>query len=104
MLHTIIKFQILHTILKFLSLTLILIINFFQSKPGKKLAVEEEKRILGLVLLRGDKIISMSVDGPPQKNEDDLKMPKAGGLSGPGQAKAAPRAVPVIPQQQMPGN
>lgn len=50
----------------------------FQPKPGKKLNVEEEKRVLGLILLRGDKIISMSVDGPPQKGDDDIKIPKAG--------------------------
>jgi len=71
-------------------------------KPGRKLVNEEEKRILGLVLLRGDKIISMSVDGPPQKNDDDVKMPKAGGLGGPGISKPAARAVPIMPQQ-MPG-
>jgi small nuclear ribonucleoprotein B and B' len=71
-------------------------------KPGKKLVNEEEKRILGLVLLRGDKIISMSVEGPPQKNDDEIKLPKAGGLGGPGVSKPAARAVPIMPQQ-MPG-
>jgi hypothetical protein len=34
-----------------------------------------------LVLLRGDKIISMSVDGPPQKGDDDVKIPKAGNMT-----------------------
>ncbi|KAI6241442.1 Sm domain-containing protein [Aphelenchoides fujianensis] len=72
-----------------------------KAKPGKKLVNEEEKRVLGLVLIRGDKIISMSVDGPPQK-EDEIKLPKAGGLGGPGTAKPGVRGVPIVPPQ-MPG-
>lgn len=53
-------------------------------KPGKKTNNEEEKRVLGLVLLRGDKIISISVEGPPQKEDSGAQLPKAGGLGGPG--------------------
>ncbi|KAI1712078.1 LSM domain-containing protein [Ditylenchus destructor] len=64
--------------------------------PGKKITTEEEKRILGLVLLRGDKIISISVEGPPQK-EDDAPKIKAGGVGGPGVAKPAGRPMPAMP-------
>lgn len=71
-------------------------IRRIKPKPGKKLINEEEKRTLGLILLRGDKIISMSVDGPAQK-EDDARIPKAGGAGGPGQAKPATRAMPQVP-------
>lgn len=72
-------------------------------KPGKKVTNEEEKRVLGLVLLRGDKIISISVEGPPQKEDDSAKLPKAGGLGGPGAAKPAARGMPVMPNMGPPG-
>uniref|UniRef100_A0A914D307 Sm protein B n=1 Tax=Acrobeloides nanus TaxID=290746 RepID=A0A914D307_9BILA len=67
-------------------------------KPGKKTSTEEEKRVLGLVLLRGDKIISISVEGPPQKEDSSAQLPKAGGLGGPGMAKSAGRGMPMVPQ------
>lgn len=90
-------------------------------KPGKKVVNEEEKvsnfiqifrcvkrgnifqRILGLVLLRGDKIISISVEGPPQKDDDAPKIPKAGGMGGPGVAKPAGRPMPPMPTAPIPG-
>jgi hypothetical protein len=71
-------------------------------KVGKKTTVEEEKRILGLVLLRGDKIISISVEGPPQREDSGAQIPRAGGLGGPGQAKGAGRGMPMGPPQGMP--
>ena len=67
-------------------------------KPNKpKPANLEEKRVLGLVLLRGDKIISLSVDGPPQKDDDGIKIPKVGAMGGPGVARPSARGMPMMP-------
>ena len=63
----------------------------------------EEKRTLGLVLLRGELVVSLSVDGPPPP-EDDLRTvlggPGAGVMQAPPQAFG--RGAPV-PPPGMPG-
>ena len=62
-----------------------------ESKSGDK-EEREEKRVLGLVLLRGDSVVSMSIEGPPPPEPAEKFAP-----GGPGIGKAAGRGMPVQP-------
>ncbi|KAI8643512.1 hypothetical protein BD408DRAFT_364725 [Parasitella parasitica] len=57
----------------------------------------EQKRTLGLVILRGETIVSMSIDGPPPPSTDDIRSRGPGLMAGPGMGKPMGRGLPAAP-------
>ena len=53
----------------------------------------EEKRTLGLVILRGESIVSISVEAPPPQHAEKVKLV----AQGPGMGRPAGRGLPVAP-------
>jgi small nuclear ribonucleoprotein B and B' len=64
-----------------------------KAKKGTGITEEKlEKRVLGLIILRGDSVVSMTIEGPPPPEGDEKITP-----GGPGVAKAAGRGLPIAP-------
>mmetsp|Transcript_77725 Transcript_77725/g.69561 ORF Transcript_77725/g.69561 Transcript_77725/m.69561 type:complete len:221 (+) Transcript_77725:129-791(+) len=67
-----------------------------KSKKGEPERVD--KRTLGLLLLRGETVVSMQIEAPPPQKHHRGQA----GLGGPGQARSAGRGMPVAPLSNAP--
>lgn len=67
----------------------------FRKLPPKKGLTEEERqtrRVLGFLLVRGEEVVSLTVEGPPPQEEKRGQAQTA--PAGPGSGKAAGRGMP----------
>ena len=72
-----------------------------KSKKKGESAVEQElKRTLGLIILRGETVVSISVEGPPPAGDDDKN--KSTLPPGPGRGMPAGRGMGMMPPGGMP--
>lgn len=69
----------------------------FRKLPPKKGVAEEDReqrRVLGLVILRGDEVVDLTIEGPPPADESRLAKAQAV-PGGPGMGRAAGRGMPA---------
>lgn len=78
--------------------------EFRKIKPKNKKAAAaakqgelEQKRTLGLVILRGETIVTISVDGPPPPKTEELRPRGPMLAAGPGMGRPVGRGMPAVP-------
>ncbi|RPA87342.1 Sm-like ribonucleo protein [Ascobolus immersus RN42] len=76
--------------------------------PTANPIMADEKRTLGLIILRGGNIVSLSVESPPPADPSarlgaPTGMPPGAGLGGPGIARPAGRGLPTMGMGAPPG-
>ena len=74
----------------------------FRKLPPKKGLSEEDRhtrRVLGFLLLRGEEVVSLTVEGPPPQEDKRAQQAPAG----PGSGRAAGRGMPGGGPRQPPG-
>eukprot|EP00210_Caulerpa_lentillifera_P009259 g8825.t1 len=75
----------------------------YRKLPPKKGREErEERRVLGLVLIRGEEVVSLKIEGQPPQEEARFDRGQLA-ASGPGVGRAAGRGLPVPIPGQAPG-
>ncbi|CEG66560.1 Putative Small nuclear ribonucleoprotein-associated protein [Rhizopus microsporus] len=68
-----------------------------KAKNSNNPTEQEMKRTLGLVILRGETIISISVDGPPPPSVEDVRARSTSLLAGTGIGRPMGRGMPAAP-------